>query len=101
MQIVNHFYAAVFNSSYAALKLASEDSKYIPFSRKVISAKSTNVHRLLALSAENQCDLSHVKKKIRQYDSFLCRLDRLEAKSCNTFFYSISLHDFRKHMARP
>lgn len=101
MQIVNHFRAAVFNSSYAALKLASEDSEYIPFARKIISAKSTNVHRLLAMSVENQSELSHVKKKIRQYDSFLCRLDRLEAKSRNTFFYSIYPHDFRKHMARP
>lgn len=101
MQIVNHFRAVVCNSSYAALKLSSEDSKYIPFARKIISAKNTNAHRLLTTLAENQSELSHVKNKIRQYESFLRRLDRLDVTSHNNFYYSIYIHDFRKYMVKP
>lgn len=92
MQIVNYFRAAVCNSSYAALKLASEDSNYIPFARKIITAKNTDEYCRLIMSTENNIDFINAKRKIIQYSSFLEMLDFFEAESYKSSFYSINAH---------
>lgn len=100
MKIVNYINAVVFNDSYAALKLASEDSKYIFFARKIISAKNTNEYCRLIMSPENNIDFLYAKSKIIQYNSFLDMLDSFEAASCKDSFHSANIHNLGKSIAR-
>ncbi|MCS3432994.1 hypothetical protein [Klebsiella sp. BIGb0407] len=86
LQTMGFFRASVLNSSYSAFQLALASPKNVDFANRIISAKSENAHSRLAKLHSKDTDYYYTLLKVRQYGSFLDKIDYIKAMESARYY---------------
>jgi len=87
LQTIGFFRASMLNSSYSAFQLALASPKNVDFANRIISAKNENAHARLVKLHSKDTGYYHTLLKIKQYDSFLDKINYIKATELPPIYY--------------